>query len=93
MEYNADIYDAVELGDLDSVKLYWTENININYQDLNGMTLLMYASSYGFEDIVEFLLSFNPDIELQNKEQKTALDMANKNGHKTVFNRLEKMKK
>jgi len=53
------------------------------------MTLLMFASSYGFEDIVEFLLKFNPNTELENKKGKTALNMAKENGHENILKRLK----
>ena len=36
MSYDADIFDAVEFGDLLSVQMYWTDAININWQDETG---------------------------------------------------------
>lgn len=48
MKFDPDIFDSVELGDLDSVEMYWTEEIDVDCQDNLGMTLLMYASMYGW---------------------------------------------
>lgn len=92
MEYDPDIFDAVEFGDLESIKLYLNENINIDHQDLNGMTLLMFASYYGFEEIVEYLLSFKPNMKLKNLRGNTALDLAIKNNHVKTVEILERTK-
>lgn len=54
MKYDADIFDTVEFGDLESVKLYWSEETNIDCQDCNGMTLLMYSVSYTNVEVVNF---------------------------------------
>ncbi len=40
MEFDSDIFDAVEFGDLESVKRYRTKDININFQDDNGISLI-----------------------------------------------------
>ena len=63
--FDPDIFDAVEFDDLESVKMYWRNGINVDYQDLNGMTLLMYAVSYDHIAIIEYLLSKNPDLGLR----------------------------
>ena len=39
MKFDLDIFDAVELGDLDSVEMYWTEEIDVNCHDNLGKTL------------------------------------------------------
>ncbi len=82
MEFDPDIFDAIEFGDFDTVQRYWTDQINIDFQDNLGRTMLMLAVYYEFVDIVIYLLWFNPDLELRNKDGQTALDIANnkKNG-------------
>ncbi|WMX13173.1 ankyrin repeat domain-containing protein [Aureispira sp. CCB-E] len=56
MEYDADIFDAVEFGDLESVKMYWSKEMNIDWQDSNGINLIMLASRYNHKEIVKHLL-------------------------------------
>ncbi len=62
MKYDADIFDVIELDDLASVKLYWREGIDVNWQDNQGMNMLMYAVSYSNIQIIDFLLSKKPDL-------------------------------
>jgi ankyrin repeat protein len=72
--FDPDIFDAVEFDDLESLKMYWRNDINIDYQDLNGMTLLMYAVSYDHTAIIEYLLSKNPDLGLRDKMGASVFD-------------------
>lgn len=74
IKYDPDIFDAVELGDFNSVKMYWTEEIDVNCQDNLGMTLLMYAALYGWHEIVDYLLKYRPDVRLRDKKGETAID-------------------
>ena len=88
MEFDADIFDAVEFGDLQTVQSYWTEEINIDWQDGKGMSLLMYASYYGHSDIVRFLLAKAPNQALENAQGKTAIEIAAENHKKEIVNIL-----
>lgn len=74
MKFDPDIFDAVEFGDLDSVQMYWTGETDVNCQDTLGMTLLMYASVYGWPEIIDYLLKYKPDITLRDKKGETAID-------------------
>ncbi len=87
INFDPDIFDAVEFDDLVSVKMYWTNNINVDYQDLNGMTLLMYAVSYDHMAIIEYLLTKNPDLELIDK---SGASVFNKVRSEEVLKLLEK---
>ncbi len=33
LTYDGDIFDAIEFGDLESVKMYWQKRIEIDYQE------------------------------------------------------------
>jgi ankyrin repeat protein len=59
LTYDGDLFDAIEFGDLESVKLYWQDSIEINYQEKGGNTMLMLAVHYGFEDIVKYYCQRN----------------------------------
>ena len=89
MEFDADIFDAVEFGNLADVQTYWTDSININYQDLSGIDLLMLACKYGHLDIVKYLLQFNPDLENKNNKGQTAIDIAIKNNFMEIVAQLK----
>ena len=58
--------------------------ININYQNELGDTILMLASRNGHHQVVELLLSKDPDINIQNNEGMTALMFASGKGHHQV---------
>ena len=90
MEWDADLFDAVELGVLDIVETYWSDKININWQDLRGMDLLMTAAIYGHVDVIEFLLGHHPDLTQRNKDGKTALDIARENNHTKAAELIQK---
>ncbi|TKZ29069.1 ankyrin repeat domain-containing protein [Brachyspira catarrhinii] len=64
---------------------------NIDYQDNDGLTALMWASANGYLEIVEYLIrekSANPNIK--NNKGKTALDLAKENRHEEVAEFLRK---
>ena len=58
--------------------------INSNYQNELGDTILMLASRNGHHQVVELLLSKDPDINIQNNEGMTALMFASGKGHHQV---------
>lgn len=87
--YDPDIFDAVVFGDLESIKMYWQNDINVNYQEKRGATMLMLAAYYGFEDIVEYLMSKGADLSLKNTEGQTAMEIAQQNGHPGVVKLIE----
>lgn len=88
MEYNADIFDAVEFGDLTTLKIYWTDETDIDYQDDKGRSLTMLAARYNHKDIVHHLLTFNPNLSLLNNEQETVFQIAEQLEDKEIYNIL-----
>ena len=90
MEYDSDIFDAVEAGNLEEVKQYWREEINIDFQDENGLNLIMLASIYNHIEVVKFLLTLNPDLYLRNNEGETVFQIAERLEDKEVFKNLVK---
>ncbi|MEX0940044.1 MAG: ankyrin repeat domain-containing protein [Candidatus Babeliales bacterium] len=75
-------------------------NNNINFQDTDGNTLLMYAVMQDNVELVKYLLT-QPEINLalKNKKKtlfgksKTALQIANELGNKEIIKLLEQHKK
>lgn len=88
MEYDPDIFDAVEFGDLESVKMYWTNDINIDFQDGDGISLIMLAARYNHKEIVNYLLDFNPNLSLRSNKRKTVFQIAEQLEDKDILKRL-----
>lgn len=85
MKYDADIFDAIELDDLASVKLYWREEIDVNWQDNQGMNMLMYAVSYSNIEIIDFLLLKKPNLQLVNNANENVIEMAERIGNQEII--------
>ncbi|MCB0533077.1 MAG: ankyrin repeat domain-containing protein [Lewinellaceae bacterium] len=93
MSVDPDIFDAVKFGDIETVKAYWTSEIDVDYQDQKGMNLLMYAAEYGHNEILKFLLTKKPNDNLKAQHGKTALDFAKGNGHENTVKLLKDYQK
>ena len=68
----------------DHVKFLLEKGADINAQDNKGNTLLMYAIALRNEPLINEILKLNPDVNIKNKEGKTANDMAKEYGYKIV---------
>lgn len=88
MNYDADIFDAVESGDLETIKSYWTKEIDIDFQDNNGMNLIMLASTYNQKEIVSYLLTLNPNLYLKNNNNETVFEIAERLESKEIYKNL-----
>ncbi len=44
----------------------------------------MYAATFKYKPLVDEILKFNPDLNIKNKEGKTANDMAKEYGYKII---------
>ena len=55
------------------------EKTNINHQDDDNMSALMYSAQKGFVSILKLLVYHNANPHLKNKENETAMDLAIKN--------------
>lgn len=82
---NADIFAAATKGDLAAVQqLIQADNSLLNAVDLDGRTPLLYASSWGWKDIVVWLLDKGARINLRDKDNRIALHWAAGMGWKEV---------
>ena len=73
---NTALHEASFNGHLDVVRELLKAGANVHAVDQNGWTALHWASFYGHLDIVRELLRAGADPTLQNKEGKTARDVA-----------------
>ena len=71
-----------------TVQILLSKDPDINIQNNNGGTALMFASANGHHQVVELLLSKDPDINIQNNDGWTALMIASINGHHQVVELL-----
>lgn len=78
------------INSLNIVRLLINHGADVNLQDNQGETALMWASIQGNEGIVEALMKKGPDVDLQNNKGWTALMYASANSHKNVLKMLLK---
>ncbi len=74
-------FEAVKDGDHNEVKKIIEAGIDVNAEDKNGWTALMFASQEGHTDIARLLLKNGADVTAQNNEWGTAMVFALENGH------------
>ncbi|MBD6618753.1 ankyrin repeat domain-containing protein [Komarekiella sp. 'clone 1'] len=60
----------------DLIHLLLAANIDINNQNDNGATVLMYAASSGKTEVVKLLLQYYPNMHLKNLDDYKAIDFA-----------------
>ena len=58
------------------INLLLASNINIDNQNDNGATVLMYAASAGKTEVVKLLLQHQPNLYLKNLDDYKAIDFA-----------------
>ncbi len=89
--HSIELVDAVKNGDYELTEALLSSGADVNEQDPNGETALMWAiqlharSSHKAEmlKIIELLLQYNPDLDKQNKQGDTALAIAIKNAERS----------
>lgn len=60
----------------DLIHLLLAANINIDNQNDNGATVLIYAASAGKTEVVKLLLQYHPNMHLKNLDDYKAIDFA-----------------
>ncbi len=68
-----DIFEAAKFGNLDKVKAFLAQGVDINTQSETGTTALMQAANGGHLDIVEFLVKQGANVNLTTKDGWSAL--------------------
>lgn len=72
---------ASKLGFPDIASLLIAFGADINYEDKNGWTPLMYAVGKGHLEMVKLLLSNQADVTLRDKRGLNVIDILEKDGH------------
>ncbi len=81
---------ASENGNTKKVKELLALGADINIQDYNGFTALMWAIYNGHTETAKELIKAGADVNIQDDEGWTALDYAEKNGHNDTAKLLKK---
>ncbi|KIL53321.1 hypothetical protein KP77_02970 [Jeotgalibacillus alimentarius] len=66
---------AVKSNNSDWISVF-AETDDINWQNENGWTPLMFAVDYGFKEATETLLSLGADVDIKNSNGETVADIA-----------------
>ncbi|KAF0695710.1 Aste57867_13495 [Aphanomyces stellatus] len=84
------LFGAAKAGNVDQVEelLLQHESANINWQDEDRWTPLMYAAWNGSAALVRFLLRHKADVNMIDSEGKNAMDFAMSRGHSTIATML-----
>lgn len=104
--YVKELYDRTFVNDYDAVELLLAKGADINLQNNEGKTALMFAAIRGdlhttsegppmtlphTISIVELLLHNFPNPDIRDNAGKTALDYAKENKNKSVIERLKRV--
>eukprot|EP01035_Chromulina_nebulosa_P017130 gene17130-22644_t len=79
---------AASDNDLESIKNFLHNKVDINSRDWDNTTALIAASGKGNLDTVKYLISNGADINLSDKDNVTALTEAAMGGHTTIVDYL-----
>ncbi len=83
-----DLIKAVKDEDLEKVKDLIKKKTDINCKDEYSQTPLMWASTVGNADIVQYLIDHGANISHKDKNDETALIIAENFGHDEIVNIL-----
>jgi len=67
---------ASENGHIDVVNRLLSLGCEVNAQNNQGMTALMFACSKGMKDVVKLLLDHGADPSICSKDEKSAIDLS-----------------
>lgn len=79
---------AAKEGDIDAVEEFLEKGADINMQNKDGSTALMWAANEGFEEIVKLLLQKGAAVNIQDNAGNTALMVAASKGFKEILKLL-----
>lgn len=80
---------AVVKNNLEIGKKILEQKIDVNAQDANGNTALIYAVQFGNLEFVKLLLQYKAHTQIQNKEGKTAVELALVSNHQEIIQLLK----
>lgn len=85
-----ELLDAARDGALQEVRDLLAHRANVNTQDGNGWTPLMFAVSSAHTELVKVLLQAGADVDIKNVAGDTVLEFPALKGHKEIRDLLER---
>ena len=76
-----DFIDCIKQGNIEKIRKYLANNVNINAVDSDGKTALMWACQSGHFEIAITLISSGADINAKDKNGKTAINYSAESGN------------
>ena len=77
--FDSALLESSVSGNNEAVKFLLDLEVNVNYSNSEGKTVLMLASEAGHEEVVQTLISAKANVNLQNSAGQTALMLADRN--------------
>ena len=78
------LFEAIRKGDVEQVKLLFSEGSDVNEKDDKGMTPLHYAAYYGQREVAKVLIAKGANVNATDASGQTPLHLAAKFGSKYV---------
>lgn len=72
-----ELINAAIEGNLDKVKVLIKQRADINAENNNGKSVLMFASEKAYLDIFKYLVEKGADINAKDNDNRTVLDYYN----------------
>ena len=81
-EIDISIHDAAQNGDIEAVKKFLSDGIDVNVRRGDGMAPLHWAAAGGYKNMAELLIAKGADVNAKNEDSWTSLHFAAE-GHKS----------
>lgn len=85
------LFKAAQTNDIETLEKMFLNSLNVNVIDEFGWTALMMGSYEGHLDIVKLLIRSGAKIDVEDRQQNTAISLATKRDHSNVVTFLEKI--
>ena len=82
------LHKACEKGDIEAVKQFLGDGVDVNAEDENGWTPLHGAAWWGHTETAKFLIGSGADVDAQGAAGNTPLHQAAEKGHKEIIKLL-----
>ena len=82
------LHKACEKGDIEAVKQFLGDGVDVNAEDENGWTPLHHAAWQGRNEIAELLIAKGADVNAKDGVGRTPLNEAALNGRKEIVELL-----